>query len=103
MDAFVAYLKAQDEYAKAMTKPMQKLPTRLFGKADANILDEFAKKGDEKFTALEEAIRLYVDLSPHTDHQSSKQLPSFLLGLRHLTQIVQRWRKGGTSSGQVKA
>lgn len=102
VDAFVAYLKAQDEYAKAMIKPMQKLPTRLFGKADTSILDEFAKKGDEKFTALEKAVRLYVDSPPHTDHQSSKKRPGVLLRLHYLTQISQRWRKGDTNARQVE-
>jgi nucleoside phosphorylase len=61
MDAFIEYFRAQDEYIQAMLQPLRKVHTRFFGKTDTKVLDELAKKGDEKLTALEEAIRLYVN------------------------------------------
>ncbi len=61
MDALIAYWTAQDEYIQAMLQPLRKVLTRFFGKTDTKVLDELAKKGDEKLTALEEAIRLYVN------------------------------------------
>jgi len=62
MDAFVAYLKAQDDYVQAVIKPMSKFPTWYFNKADISTLDELAEKTNEKLSALEEAIRLFVNL-----------------------------------------
>ncbi len=61
MDALIVYWTAQDEYVQAMLQPLRKVHTRFFGKTDTKVLDELAKKGDEKLTALEEAIRLYVN------------------------------------------
>jgi len=61
MDAFIEYFRAQDEYIQAMLQPLRKVHTRFFGKTDTKVLGELAKKGDEKLTALEEAIRLYVN------------------------------------------
>ncbi len=61
MDALIEYWTDQNEYVQAMLQPLRKVHTRFFGKTDIKILDEFAKKADEKLTALEEAIRLYLD------------------------------------------
>jgi hypothetical protein len=101
MDAYVAYLKAQDEYVQAMIQPLRKLHTRFFGKADISVLDELAKKADDKLTALEEAVRIYVDLplgagQPSQNGQSGTSSPA-----RWISQIVQR-RPGGPGQGQVK-
>ncbi|HEY4036235.1 MAG TPA: toll/interleukin-1 receptor domain-containing protein [Ktedonobacteraceae bacterium] len=60
-DALLEYLKAKDEYVQAMLQPLRKVHTNLFGKTDIRVLDELAKIGDDKLTALEEAIRLYVN------------------------------------------
>jgi hypothetical protein len=102
-DAFVAYLKAQDTYAKAITKPMLTFPGYFFAKADTSALDELAKKADEKFTALEEAVRLYVNASPDTDQPSQKRQSGALSKARRLVQIAQLWRKRGIGSGQTQA
>lgn len=99
MDAYIAYLKTQNEYVQAMLQPLRKVQTRFFGKTDRSILDELAKKGDEKLTALEEAVRLYVESPPDTDQPSQKRLPGALSPASRLVQIVQR-RPGGP--GQVK-
>ncbi len=101
MDAFVAYLKAQDEYVQAMIKPLRKLHTRLFGKTDSSVLDELAKKKDEKLTALEEAVRLYIDSPPEAGQPSQNGQLGTSSSARRLVQIVQRWRKSGAGSGQV--
>ena len=61
MDAMVECLKAKDEYVQAMLHPLRKVHTHFFGKTDAKVLDELAKRGDDKLTVLEEAIRLYVN------------------------------------------
>ncbi len=61
MDAVLAYLKAQDDYVQAIIKPMSKFHTRSFSKADISTLDELAEKANDKLTALEEAIRTFVD------------------------------------------
>lgn len=61
MDAIVECLKAKDEYVQAMLQPLRKFHTRIFGKTDAKVLDELAKRGDDKLTALEEAIRVYIN------------------------------------------
>ncbi len=63
MDAFVAYVKAQDGYIQAIMKPMSKFPDRHFNKTDIGTLDELAKKANEKLTALEEAIRIFIELA----------------------------------------
>jgi hypothetical protein len=94
MDALIAYLMAQDEYLQAMLQPLRKVQTRYFGKTDKCILDELAKKGDEKLTALEEAVRLYVESSPDTDQPSQRRLSGALLKARHLVQIAQHRQKG---------
>jgi hypothetical protein len=60
-DALTVYWAAQDEYLQAMLQPLRKVHTRFFGKTERKVLDELARKGDEKLTALEEAVRLYVD------------------------------------------
>jgi hypothetical protein len=62
MDAFVAYLKAQDDYVQAIIKPMSKFPTWYFNKADTSILDELAIKANDKLSSLEEEIRIFVNL-----------------------------------------
>ncbi len=99
MDAFVAYLKAQDDYVQAMIKPMRKFHTSFFGKTDISVLDELAEKADDKLTALEEAISIYVDSSPGAGQPSRNGQPSALSPASRLVQIVQR-RPGGP--GQVK-
>ena len=99
MDAFVAYLKAQDDYVQAMIKPLRKLHTRFFGKTDISVLDELAKKADDKLTALEEAVRIYVDSPPGAGQPSQNGQPGALSPVSRLVQIVQR-RPGGP--GQVK-
>ena len=101
--AFVAYLKAQDTYAKAIYKPMRSFPFYFFAKADTSALDELAKKKDEKLDALEEAVRLYVNVSPDTDQPSHNGQPGTSSSSRCLVQIAQRWRQRGTSSGQTQA
>ncbi len=103
MDALIAYWTAQDEYVQAMLQPLRKVQTRFFGKTDRSVLDELAKKGDEKLTALEEAVRLYVESPPDTDQPSQKRQLGALLKAHRLVQIAQRWRKRGTGSGQMKA
>jgi hypothetical protein len=102
MDAFVAYLKAQDDYVQAMIQPLRKVHTRFFGKTDISVLDELAKKRDDKLTALEEAIRIYVDSLPDTGQPSQKGKSGTSLPARWLSQIAQRWRESGTGPGQVK-
>src|SRR5260370_7227678 len=102
-DAFTAYLEAQRDYIQAITKPMHTFPNYFFDKADANALDELAKKADEQFTALEEAVSCYVESSPDIGQPSQKRLPGALSKARHLVQIPQRWRKHRTGSGQMKA
>lgn len=102
VDAFIAYWAAQDEYVQAMLQPLRKVQTRFFGKTDRIVLDELAKKGDEKLIALEEAVRLYVESPPDTDQPSQKRQPGALLKAHRLVQIAQRWRKHGTGSGQTK-
>lgn len=61
MEALTAYYMAQDEYVQAMLQPLRKVHTSFFGKTDIQLLDGLAEKANEKLTALEEAIRLYVD------------------------------------------
>ena len=68
MDAFIAYLKAQDDYVQAIIKPMSKVHTRPFNKADISTLDELAKKANDKLTVLEEAIRTFVDSPSQGEH-----------------------------------
>jgi hypothetical protein len=97
-DTFIAYLKAQDNYAKAMVKPMRRFPKFVYGKADPNVLDELAERANEQVTALEEA-----NSPPDTDHSSQGRQPGALAGTRHLIQVIGRWRKRGTSSGQTQA
>ena len=99
MDAYVAYLKAQDDYAQAILQPLRKLHTRFFGKNDISVLDDLAKKVDDKLTALEEAIRIYVDSSPNAGQPPRNGQLSTLSPASRLIQIVQR-RLGGPS--QVK-
>jgi len=99
MDAFVAYLKAQDEYVQAMIKPLRKLHTRFFGKTDIGVLDELAEKANDKLTALEEAVRIYVDSAPGAGQPSQNGQLGALSPASRLVQIVQR-RPGGP--GQVK-
>jgi len=100
-DAFTAYLEAQRDYTQAITRPLRTFPRYFFAKADTSTLDELAKKADEKLTALEEAVRLYVNAFPDTGQPSQNGQPGALSPSRHLVQIVQRWRKSGAGSGQV--
>src|SRR5581483_7312316 len=60
LDAFTTFLQTQANYFQIMAESMG-LQTLFLGKADMHVLDEFASKMDEELTALEEAIRLYVD------------------------------------------
>lgn len=61
MDAFLGYLKAQNDYVQAIIKPISKFPTWYFNKADISTLDELAGKANDKLTVLEDAIRIFVD------------------------------------------
>ena len=61
MDALVEYLTAQNEYIQVILQPLRKIYTRFFGKTGKKIVDRLAKRADEKLTALEDAIRLYLD------------------------------------------
>ncbi len=113
MDAFVAYLKAQDEYVQAMIKPlkaqddyvqamikpMRKFHTSFFGKTDISVLDELAEKADDKLTALEEAVRIYVDSAPGAGQPSQNGQLGALSPASRLVQIVQR-RPGGPGQGK---
>ena len=60
MDAMVECLKAKQEYVQAILLPLSKFHTRFFGKTDIKVLDELSKRADDKLTALEEAIRVYI-------------------------------------------
>jgi len=102
MDAYVAYLKAQEDYVQAIIQPLRKLHTRFFGKADISVLDELAKKADDKLTALEEAVRIYVESPPDAGQPSRNGQPGTSLAVRWMSQIVQRWRKSGTGPELVK-
>lgn len=61
MDAFMACLKAKHDYMHAMTKPMAKFPTWFYNKADSSTLDALAQKANDKLTALEDAIRIFLE------------------------------------------
>ena len=102
MDAYVAYLKAQDEYVQAMLHPLRKVHTRFFGKADISVLDELAKKANDKLTALEEAVRVYVDSPPDAGQPVRNGRLGTSLSARWMSQVVQRWRKSGTGPELVK-
>lgn len=58
--AFTTFLQVQADYFQMMTEAMG-FQSLFLGKVDKGILDEFEKKMDQELTALEEAIRLYVD------------------------------------------
>ena len=90
MDAYVAYLKAQDDYVQAILQPLRKLHTRIFGKNDISVLDELEKKANDKLTALEEAIRIYVDTPPGVGQPPQNGQLSTLSPASRLVQIVQR-------------
>jgi hypothetical protein len=87
MDSLMAYFKAQDEYLQAILRPLRKVQTRFFGKTDSHVLDELAKKGDEKLTVLEEAIRLYIESPSDTGQLSQKRQPDPLLKARRLIKM----------------
>lgn len=61
MDALTECLRAKDAYVQAILQPLSKVQTHFFGKADIKVLDELARISDDKLTALEEAIRLYIN------------------------------------------
>jgi hypothetical protein len=62
-DALIAYLNAQNDYVQAICKPMSTFPDRHFKKTDTATLDGLAEKANDKLTALEEAIRIFLDSS----------------------------------------
>jgi len=66
------------------------------------VLDELAKKADDKLTALEEAVRIYVESPPDAGQPSRNGQPGTSLAVRWMSQIVQRWRKSGTGPELVK-
>lgn len=102
MDAYLAYLKAQDEYVQAMLQPLRKVQTRFFGKTDISTLDGLAKKANDTLTALEETIRVYVDSPPDASQPSRIRWPGTSLSIRWMNRLVQRSRRGGTSPELVK-
>lgn len=88
MDAWVAYLKAQGEYVQAILQPLRKVHTRFFGKTDRSVLDELAKKAESKLTALEEAVRLYVDSLPDAGQPSRNGQPDTSSPARGMSHLV---------------
>ncbi|HET8910058.1 MAG TPA: hypothetical protein VFN23_01255 [Ktedonobacteraceae bacterium] len=93
IDAYLAYLNAQNEYVQAILKPMRNFHTRFFGKTDMSLLDELKLKADSKQAALEEAIRVYVDSPPNVGQAFQNRELATFLPTRLISQITYRWRK----------
>lgn len=103
MDAYLAYLKAQGEYIQAIIKPMNKFYTRPFNKANISTLDELSQKANDKLTALEEAIRIFVG-SPTGSFITTKErytMPS--LDPQTTQQIIQLLATYGPPAGIAAA
>ena len=60
IDAFVAYMQAQNRYFQAIIKPMRSPLTFAFGKADATVLDALAGQANEQLSVLETVIQDFI-------------------------------------------
>jgi len=63
MDAFVAYMQAQNRYIQEIMKPMKRPLTFPFGKTDIAVLDALSKKADEQLSVLEKVVQDFIQSS----------------------------------------
>lgn len=66
MDAFVAYMQAQDRYVQELLKPMRNPLTRPFGKTNIAVLDALVKQTDEQLTVLEKVAQDFIQSASRT-------------------------------------
>ena len=63
IDAFVAYMQAQNRYFQAIIKPMRSSLTFAFGKGDIAVLDVLAQQANEQLSVLEKVAQDFIQSS----------------------------------------